>query len=148
MKFNHILVTTDLSEAAERAFSFAQQMAQESGAKVTLLHIVEATRVIPHGAPFAPPLPSPGFDTVVDSAKEAAAEQAKFFTEVEVNTVVQLGGEVAQAIADVVAEQGCDLVVISTHGRSGLRRLVLGSVAEAVLRHVTVPVLCVPAAAE
>ncbi len=148
MKFQHILVTTDLSKAAERAFPFARALAAESGAKITLLHVVEATRVIPHGAPFAPPMPSPGLDNVVDIARESCAKQAEAFTGLQVESLVQLAGDVAPTIAQVVSEHGCDLVVISTHGRSGLKRLVLGSVAEAVLRHVTVPVLCVPAVAQ
>ncbi|MCO4760379.1 MAG: universal stress protein [Myxococcales bacterium] len=145
MKFKHILVTTDLSEAAERAFDYARTMAEESGAKVTLLHVVEATRVVPHGAPFAPPMPSPGLDGVLANAKEATAKQAAAFEGLDLNVAVDLAGDVAPAINAAVVEHGCDVVVISTHGRSGLRRLVLGSVAEAVLRHVHVPVLCVPA---
>lgn len=55
-------------------------------------------------------------------------------------------GEVAVAIDSEADQRGCDLIVLSTHGRSGLRRLVLGSVAEAVLRHAHMPVLAIPPA--
>lgn len=145
MSFNHILVTTDLSVDAQRAFPFAKELAVESGAQITLLHIVEATSVIPHGAPFAPPIPAPGLESAVDQAKDACAAQANGFGDVPVHAVVQIAGDVGPAVAKAVQDFECDLVVLSTHGRSGLKRLVLGSVAESVLRHVNVPVLSVPA---
>ena len=55
------------------------------------------------------------------------------------------GNDTAEAICRYTEEQGADLIVVTTHGRRGLRRLVLGSVAEEVLRSTPVPVLVVPA---
>ncbi|MGB0685369.1 MAG: universal stress protein, partial [Planctomycetota bacterium] len=66
--------------------------------------------------------------------------------DVEVECATTLSTEFGRAVADYAADHGCDLIIMSTHGRTGFRRLVLGSVAEAVLRHSPVPVLCVPRA--
>ncbi len=150
MHFKHVLVTTDLSDAATRAFPFAARLARGPGAKVTLLHIVETTRAIPHGAPFAPPMPQPGVQGIVDDCKAGLAAQAATLAalldgdDASVDSAVVVAADVAPAVDAEATDRGCDVVVISTHGRSGLRRLVLGSVAEAVLRHAQVPVLCIP----
>ncbi len=146
MAFRHILVTTDLSDDAERVFSVARSLALAEGGKITLLHVVEAARAIPHGAPFAAPLPMPGIDSLVADAQRLVDAAAARLDGVPVETAVVVAGEVAQAIDAVATERGCDLIALSTHGRSGLRRLVLGSVAEAVIRHAHVPVLSIPPA--
>lgn len=146
MKYRHILLTTDLSDDARRAYGHATDLAREHGAKITLLHIVEAARAIPHGAPFAPPMPAPGVAAMLDDAKTELRAIAESFSGVEVEFDAVVAGEVAVAIDSEADQRGCDLIVLSTHGRSGLRRLVLGSVAEAVLRHAHMPVLAIPPA--
>ncbi len=146
MQFRHILLTTDLSDDARRAYGVASDLAREHGAKITLLHVVEAARAIPHGAPFAPPMPAPGVETLVDDAKAELRDIAASISGVTVETDAVIAGEVAVAIDAEADSRGCDLIVLSTHGRSGVRRLVLGSVAEAVLRHAHVPVLAIPPA--
>ena len=144
MAFQHILLTTDLSDDAERAFAVARQLALAEGGKITLLHIVEAARAIPHGAPFAAPLPMPGIESLVEDATRMVEAAAARITDVNIETAVIVAGEVAKAIDAEATARGCDLIALSTHGRSGLRRLVLGSVAEAVIRHAHVPVLSIP----
>lgn len=80
-----------------------------------------------------------GRDVLEKAQREAAARQ------VEAETLLHdtATGAVAESILDEVARQGCDLIVMGTHGRRGLRRLTLGSDAEAVVRLSPVPVLLV-----
>lgn len=58
-------------------------------------------------------------------------------------TTEQVQGEPVHRIVEVADERGCDLIVMGSHGRSGLARLILGSVTDGVLRHAHVPVLCI-----
>ena len=100
-----------LSVAAQRAFPFAKELAVESGAQVSLLHIVEVTSVIPHGAPFAPPMPALSLESAIDQAKDACAAQANEFDDMPAHTVVQIGGDVGPAVARAVQQFECDLVL-------------------------------------
>jgi nucleotide-binding universal stress UspA family protein len=145
MKVTHILLTTDLSEEANRGFVAARELAQRHDAKITLLNVVENLQVAPHGAPFAPPLNDPGVPQLAATALAALEERrALLGGDVEVNCATTLGTDIGVAIADYAADNGCDMIVLSTHGRTGFRRLILGSVAETVLRHSGVPVLSIP----
>ena len=147
MKVTHILVPTDLSEESHRTFKLAHEFAHDKGAKITLLNVVENLKVAPHGAPLAPPLDDPETPALVEIAKaELEKRRPLLGTDVEVVCDTTLSTEFGSAIADYAKEHGCDLIIMSTHGRTGFRRLVLGSVAESVLRHAQIPVLCVPKA--
>ena len=76
MKIAHILLPTDLSEQARRAYPRACGLAKETGAKITLLSVVEDLPVAPHGAPFAPPIGDP------DAPAEAHALRDRFLRDV------------------------------------------------------------------
>ena len=79
------------------------------------------------------------------SALSVLEEQAKILPpDVEVSVFVNTSRKVDQAVADYAEENDVDLIVLSTHGRSGVRRLLLGSVAEGIIRHSKVPVLSIP----
>ena len=145
MKFRHILLTTDLSPEAERAFAPAQELARAQGARITLLHVVPELSAVPHGAPLAPPIPSPETRQDIEEARELLRQQReKLDADLEVCQEVMAADNLAHAIDTYAEEHEVDLICLSTHGRTGFRRLVLGSVAEAVLRHAKVPVLCFP----
>lgn len=145
MKIDTILVTSDLSDSAERAFAPAAALARESGAKIELIHVVDDTPVPPAGAPLAPALHAPDLEsTVAACEKKLASQRAALGDDIEVNATVIVATGPADAVCTAARELGADLIVISTHGRTGLRRFVLGSVAESVVRHARVPVLVVP----
>lgn len=144
MDARHILLTTDLSEESRRTFPAARSMAKP-GAKLTLLYVVPDLAVTPHGAPFAPPVASAGLGEHMEAAQkelDALRSELKFGGKIE--TKVLSGNDVAREVCKYAAEAGCDLIVASTHGRTGFRRMMLGSVAEGILRHASVPVLCIP----
>lgn len=140
-----IIVPTDLSESAARAFPHAIELARREGASITLLYVVADITVAPHGAPFAPPLHAPDLADEADHAKAELEKLAgQFPDDVAVEVAVQVAPSVPRRIASFAAEQDADWIAISTHGRSGFRRMVLGSVTEAVLRHACTPVACFP----
>lgn len=145
MKIQKVLLTTDLSEEAERPYAAIAELAKSTGAAVTLLHVVEDVTIAPHGAPLAPPLHSPDLPKQMEQARAVLADHAaKFDAGVEVGTEVISATKVGDAIANYANENGYDLLAISTHGRTGFRRMVMGSVAEIVLRHAKTPVLVFP----
>ena len=145
MKIQKVLLTTDLSEEAERPYGAVAELARQTGAAVTLLHVVEDVTIAPHGAPLAPPLHSPDLPRQLEQAREVLADHAsRFGDRVPVETDVISATKVGDAIAKYAADHGFDLLAISTHGRTGFRRMVMGSVAEIVLRHAKTPVLVFP----
>jgi nucleotide-binding universal stress UspA family protein len=88
---------------------------------------------------------APNVEVQVKEAKQILAEQAaEHFPGLEVEVHVGPSTEVAKDVARFAEENGFDLIALSTHGRTGFRRMVLGSVAELVLRYAQVPVLCFP----
>jgi nucleotide-binding universal stress UspA family protein len=111
----------------------AAGLARAFGARVTLLHVV--------------PVPTGGTPSQVRAIEdEALSELGGLRTVLDPQTEVSLDvrhGDPALGICDAIAQQGADLVVMGTHARAGLRRLVLGSVAEQVIRTAHVPVLVV-----
>jgi nucleotide-binding universal stress UspA family protein len=145
MKIEHILLTTDLSEEALRPCAWVTVIARTFDARVTLLHVVEDLAAIQHGAPFAPALSAPDLEGRMDQALIRVAEQRESLRgDVPVETDVVSGVDVAVTTAEYARRNSVDLIAISTHGRTGFRHLVVGSVAEAVLRHSPVPVLVFP----
>jgi nucleotide-binding universal stress UspA family protein len=145
MNVKHILLTTDLSPESLLPCRAVAQFARETGARITLLHVVEELVVAPHGAPLAPPLTP--IDTVaeVKHAEKALLEQrASLGPDLDVEIRVATGSSVWREVVEQAKNDGVDLIALSTHGRTGFRHLAMGSVAESVLRHSPVPVLCFP----
>jgi universal stress protein A len=140
----HILLTTDFSDASEEAVTKADEMARATGAKLTVLNVH-------HQAPAAPEAVIPPDKQVTPAELDAEARQklddlrSTLLQGVESVSLVSLENVSAPlAICEYAAQHGVDLIVIGTHGRTGMSRLLLGSVAEKVVRHASCPVLVVP----
>jgi len=138
-----IVLTTDLSEESTRAFGPAVELAGKLGLEVVLLHVVEDLKVPPHGSPLAPAQSSPETADEVHEAKEKL-ERLRADLGAGVKAEVITGQNVARSIAKYAADHGAAFIALSTHGHSGLRHLVLGSVAEEVLHHAKTPVISYP----
>jgi nucleotide-binding universal stress UspA family protein len=138
MTLKHILVPTDFSEASDRAVAMALELARAFDARVTLLHVWSIPTL-----GYAEALTWP-IDEMEQAAKKALdgalASTSKLYAKTE--ALLRQGIEWKQ-IVETAKERGCDLVVMGTHGRRGLPRLVLGSVAEKVVRLSPVPVVTV-----
>lgn len=140
MKLDKILVPLDGSMLAEAAVWAAIDLAEKNGATISLLRAAQAYAL-------------PGADTV--EAQVTAVREAEEYLAAVVRRLEKKGidrvethvwyGPAAAAIVEAATVQKADMIVMCTHGRSGLGRLILGSVAESVLRGTTTPVLIVRA---
>jgi len=140
-----ILVATDFSDISERATAYAVDLARQIGARVTFLHVYE----IPVSSFFDGALAA---TADLASAVSAAADRAMATLVAKqkasgdpVEGMVRVGPPADEAHR-VAEEVNADLIVVGTHGRRGLARALLGSVAEIVVRTSTRPVMVVPSA--
>ncbi len=144
MRLEHLLLTTDLSPEALRPFADVLELARKVGAKVTILHVLQDPLPSTYGSPFGPAIAVPDLEKLRASAAVALAEQcAALPLAAKAEKVVVEDPSPVRAIVDYARAHDVDLIAISTHGRSGLRHMALGSVAEAVLRQAPCPVLVV-----
>jgi nucleotide-binding universal stress UspA family protein len=120
----HILVATDFSDTADAALDVAIRYARSFRARLHLVHIFAAS------------------DLGVTQLLADAAARAEPDVPVSVGGA---GGDPAEEVLRYASRQPIDLIVVGTHGRSGVSRLILGSVAERVIRGARCPVLVVPA---
>ncbi len=121
------------------------KLARSIQAKVTVLHVVQDLLVAPHGAPLSPMIGSMDIGAEIESAKAQLENSCKDLHGVtDLNVEVISGVQIAQAVNHYAEANKVDLIAIATHGRTGWRHLVLGSVAEAVLRNSKVPVITFP----
>lgn len=146
--FKRILVCTDFSEAGDHAISHAFRMAADHSAEVILCHIIEPV-IVPNPlyAQYYPgELMSPDVLARAEADAKAALEERapKEGAFASVPRRIVLGrGTPAEELIRLSEELQVDLLVIATHGHTGLKHLLLGSVAERVVRHVKCPVLVV-----
>ncbi len=140
--YKKILVPLDGSELANRALDEAQKLANCFGSEIVLFEVV----------PFMPIYGSPELVTplIVDEKQKEAAEKYLVYLSDELKKkglrttgVVRTGQQVAVEIIDFAKESGADLIVMCTHGRSGITRWVLGSVALKVLTRAETPILLI-----
>ena len=145
MNVRHILLTTDFSDEARRAYGPVASLATDQRARLTLLHVVQLLATVPYEAMVYGAVPvTPAIPDVDGVRKALEKERAQLPRELEVETEVVTADNVSRGVVQVARERGVDLIALSTHGRSGLRRVLLGSVAEEILRRAHVPVLFFP----
>lgn len=138
----NILVPTDLSEGAEEALDFACELARKFEATVHLLNVIGVPAL---GVPdLGIALTSSVIDSVMDDNRKAlqkVAENKRGAT--QMGEVILRAGDTRDVINQTAKELGIDLIVMSTHGRRGVSRALLGSVTESVVRTAPCPVLTV-----
>lgn len=141
-----VLVATDFSPPAERALEYAVALASKLGAKI---HVVHAIGVPELGVPeLGIALASTMMDALVGKGQAALDElRDRWRDKAALGELVLRGGDVRDVVLEVAKQLDVDLIVIGTHGRHGLGRALLGSVAEAVVRAAPCPVLTVGAKA-
>jgi len=141
--FRRILVPHDFSPQATVALKTAAALAEEHGGSLTVLHVI-VPFYVPADVPFglaADTLPSPAsFLPEQRTHLEGLVAKALGKSSTKVTCRVDIG-DASQCILD--AARRADSIVMSTHGRSGLTHLLIGSVAEKVVRHASVPVLTI-----
>jgi nucleotide-binding universal stress UspA family protein len=150
--YRHILIPTDGSELAEHAVTNALSLAKSVGAKVTVIFIEEPFNwlgvskskaqqsLTEHGAFEELGKHNEEIKKHAESVLNRVANAAKQ-TGVSCHTIQVDDVQPYQAIIATAADRGCDLIVMGSHGRSGLSAVVLGSVTNKVLTHTKTPVL-------
>src|SRR5579884_1107109 len=132
-----VLHPTDFSENSEYAFQVACELARDYKARLVLLHVMAPPMVIYAGGPV-PAEAWPSIDQVQEKLRELHGQAHQVRVEAQV-----MEGDPVDMILRAAEETDCDVIVMGTHGRTGLGRLLMGSVAEAVIRKAPCPVLSV-----
>ena len=147
MAYSHLLAPTDMSEPSFVALRSAVELAQRFEAKLTLLHVV-VSAASPENIDWrdATKMQIGLADReTIESEKDALEALAAQHVPdgMKCNTEV-LYGEAAEEIVGLAKSERVDLIVMATHGRTGWRRLIYGSVTQEVLKEIPCPVLCIP----
>ena len=144
--YKHILIPLDTSELAELALDDAFSLAYLNQARITLLHVIPPIETVLAAETGHPIFIDQQWDSHKTVARRYLSEICKRYScpDVETQQVVEMG-LAAETIIEYAREHPVDLIVMATHGRSGLQRWVYGSVADKVLRGANVPVLLVRA---
>lgn len=137
--FTHVLVPTDFSDSSASALDLAADLVRPGGAGITLLHVIE----VPAG--YTGEITVTDFARDLDRHAAEALDQAvariQHRVKVPVVAKSRVGYPGAQILAALEHDPTVDLVVMGSHGRTGIKRALLGSVAEKVVRHAQCPVL-------
>lgn len=143
--YKRILVPTDGSHTATLGLREAIKLAKEQGAQIRIIHVLDEMPTV------SPEIYGPLYDRIIEQFRNSAgavltaaqtlARDAGLT--VETRLVETLGGPAGEFVVKDAKEWHADLIVCGTHGRRGLRRIVLGSDAEYIVRHSTVPVLLI-----
>jgi nucleotide-binding universal stress UspA family protein len=147
--YERILVTLDGSEVAECALPHMETVYKGcEKPKVTLLRVVEPLQM-----PYGEAMTVLSVDMIRDAEAQALEEARQYLQRISIRlgrvgipvTTEVLMGRPAETIVDYINKNNCDLLVTSTHGRSGVGRWVWGSVTDKVLRQVCIPVMLIRA---
>ena len=137
--FRSILFATDYSDVSQLAIETAAVLARSTGAMLYIVHVHEWAEQPPAPGETEPP-PPPAEEMARLRAVVPAGDDVKL----EHRLLHFRPPGAADVLVEFARQSGVDMIVVGMHGRSGLRRLLLGSVAEAVVRAATCPVLVVP----
>jgi nucleotide-binding universal stress UspA family protein len=145
MQIRSILMPTDFSECGNYALSYAASLARSFGASILCVHVIEPMVPTVGYSGMTEPLPIADITDQLENSAERElpkiAEREEF-AGLEIEELI-VHGEAASEIVRVARERKVDLIVVSSHGRTGLGRILFGSTAEAVVRHAPCPVLVV-----
>ena len=146
---NRILVPTDFSATADAALAYAKELATQLGASLHLVHVFNDPYAIAAGAPEVyAAIPAGAHERALEDVRERLLERLDADEEVRFRgSRGILRGLIATHIVEYTRNQDIDLIIMGTHGRRGVAHLLLGSVAEHVVRTASCPVLTVRAGA-
>lgn len=145
MEIRSILLPTDFSECANYALSYATSFARSANASIICVHVIEPVVPTVGYTGMAEPLPIADISDQLEGSAERELPkiaEAEECAGLNVEEVIA-HGDAASEIVRVARERGVDLIVIASHGRTGLGRMLFGSTAESVVRHAPCPVLVV-----
>lgn len=147
MDIKKILVPVDFSDGSRPAVANAFSLAEKLGASVTLLHVVDYPPPYSQVEALTMVAPSEGEVTFDAFMKKRARQDMHAFIQDYAKGTFDTefhSGSAAEGICEAAKEGGFELIVMGTHGRTGLSRLMIGSVAERTIRSAPCPVLTIP----
>ncbi len=158
MNATRILVPIDYSDHSVRALHWGASLAEKYGAQLVLLHVIsKASKGLPepwavYSAGRPAPSPPPPEEMMVIDLVEIAQNDLKDLAMAKLNDSLSVSpkvgvGEPTEEIVRLAQDEEVDLIVMGTHGRTGLRHVLMGSIAESVMRTAPCPVFTVKAAA-
>lgn len=150
--FKRILCPTDFSESSYKALKAADDLAKEFRAELILVHVISPMQTFPSSPEFTAGLPASGIylpEDIANDMKKHANESLEMTIKQRVSHEVKsktklLHGNPAEKIAGYAEESKVSVIIMGTHGFTGWRHLLLGSVTEKVVRIAPCPVLTVP----
>jgi universal stress protein A len=141
--FKRILAPIDFSDCSVGALAYALELAAKFEAKVTLLHVVEPTVYADNDLNNPASMQEANLNLMASGRERLAALQRRVSAQGRPVEILVRMGRSQSEISDTAKAIGADLIVMGTHGHSGLRQLLLGSTADRVIRHAPCPVLTV-----
>ena len=149
LPLNKIICSTDFSDPSFEGLNAANELADHFGAQVILLHaIAPMPAMAGAGAPTGFHIPPVLKDMEGKAAEELERMKAEKLNKSKDTRTMVIFGKPADEIVRIAEEEKADIIVIATHGQSGWKRLISGSVTERVVRMASCPVLVVPAPPE
>jgi nucleotide-binding universal stress UspA family protein len=144
ISIRRILVPTDFSDNSLAAVRYAAELADKFGAELVLLHVVQDVALVLPDAVMPTPVVTPDLTQMADAAKAGLAKiiDSQNLGRLNPRSEVRVGSPAAEIDA-AAKDLKADLICVSTHGRTGLAHLLLGSVAERIVRYAPCPVLIV-----
>ncbi len=144
ISIRRILVPVDLSGTSEHALVYAGELAEKLGAQLTILYVVPEPAAVLPDMMMPVPVATADVDDLTAAGQQSLAEliAAKNLGRLNPTAEVRLG-DAGEEIVAAAKELNADMIVVGTHGRSGLKHLLLGSVADHVVRHAPCPGLTV-----
>ncbi len=140
-EFKKILFPVDLSESSPKLAPYVLTMAEKFGSEICLLFVARVFHYL-----TGIYVPHPSIDKFENEVTEGAKKRLQEFKEEHFQAfpdtkAVVLSGDIAEEILNYIESEGVDLVIMGTHGRKGLEKVVFGSVAQRVAKESTAPVL-------
>jgi nucleotide-binding universal stress UspA family protein len=142
MNYKNILIAVDGSDCSKNAAQKGIELANQLSASVMLLCVVDMTNAI-SSTSVNGIIDTEMIQAFKDEAERVVKELAGK-TSADMITTLTIEGIPQYEIRNVARSKKADMIIMGTHGRTGLRHLVMGSVAEYVIRHATIPVLVIP----
>lgn len=139
MKAKNIVVATDFSEPSEAALALATALARDTGATLHITHVKQPMAVYKLSRRYGDVPPCPELDTLKKVLETVVPTDSK----VPFRRWLFTGDDIPKEILKLAAEVDADFIVMGTHGRAGISRLLVGSTAEGVVRHASCPVLTI-----
>lgn len=144
ISIRRVLAPSDFSDHSLPPVRYAAELAEKFGAELILLHVVQDLALVLPDAVMPTAAAAPDVGAMMDAAKDglAALVDRLGLARLSPRTELRMGSPAGEVV-EAAKELGADLICIATHGRGGIAHMLMGSVAESIIRHAPCPVLTI-----